>query len=184
MPRLFRFANRSFVSVNRFSFIFIKIDGIALFLICTYTATALEAAAYLPNKRTLIHKKLWYAHVFVKVMSIWFLLLLLSAWCLLSSTFCMRFVLSPWSFFLLLCLFLLLFFHYMMSQRMNFDFHFMLMNSEWNVNRTDIIINNHVCIDFIKPSKIFTPNTFRCELFQYYNISEHKYVTGVRNSRQ
>lgn len=39
-------ANRSFVSVNRFSFIFIKIDGIALFLMCIiYTLKYIEQSA-------------------------------------------------------------------------------------------------------------------------------------------
>lgn len=34
------------------------------------------------------------------------------------------------------------------SKRINFDFHVHVNEFEWNVNRTDIIINNHVCIDY------------------------------------
>lgn len=51
-----------------------------------------------------------------------------------------------WMFRLYLCF--LHHFRLLQSQRINFDFHVHVNEFEWNVNRTDIIINNHVCIDY------------------------------------
>lgn len=81
----FILANRSFVSVNRFSFIFIKIDGIALFLMCIiYTLKYIEHSAahtYTSTAHWIWHSShaipiviIIFFHVFVQAdINIWFL---------------------------------------------------------------------------------------------------------------